>query len=438
MKIKRSRLAVIAASAVAVLGLTAGIAYATAPPVTNNTDAISALSGAEDQIDAVKAYLQGGGGPIQTGDITAQAVSAGSDAVTVSWSTTRTDITGWTISRDGHDTNQTWGWSEDESSPSTLSHTFNLLVTSHVYTFTIVGHTASGDRPAVTVQANPGQTGTTYSPVYGTGTGGTGGTTNPPPTTTTTTTVAPPPTTTTTTTAGGGSSDPNDPTAGTSDEAAVAHSWGTPIAAGSDDFNGSAVDTSKWYLPGECWGASSTVVAGRCASHDSVHDGYLDEHGTTDGKTGYLGSNFSQKYGKWEVRMRLVQNQAGQNFHPVLIAWPYNDAWPSGAEYDYLESDFPGDTHATAFMHHPTQSGVVQDQYTSGTLDLTQWHNYAFEWTPTALKGYIDGQLWFTDSDPNAQAPAAMKQTIQLDNFNSTSGMADVDMEVDWARVYAN
>lgn len=119
----------------------------------------------------------------------------------------------------------------------------------------------------------------------------------------------------------------------------------------------------------------------------------------------------------------------------MLITWPDSDQWPQGGEYDYFEVNV-GDQAATAYMHHPTASGVVQDAYHSGALDLSQWHNYGFEWAPGGLTGYIDGQVWFHDTDPGVQAPGPMHQTIQLDNFCGCA-MQQAYFDVDWARVYA-
>lgn len=45
--------------------------------------------------------------------------------------------------------------------------------------------------------------------------------------------------------------------------------------------------------------------------------------------------------------------------------------------------------------------------------------------------------MWFHDTDPAAQAPGPMHLCLQLDNFQSTSGMATVHFDVDWARVYS-
>lgn len=241
--------------------------------------------------------------------------------------------------------------------------------------------------------------------------------TSAPPTTLPPTTSAPPTTT--------------PPAAST---AAARHGWGAPLAGGSDEFSGASVDTTKWWLPGECWPANDTVVAGRCASHVTVQDGCLRQTGTADGKTGWLASKLGQRYGRWEVRARVLSAGPGPQFHPVLIAWPDDDRWPQGGEYDFFESD-ARDTHATAFMHHPADT-VVQTEYNSGPLDLAAWHAYGFEWTPAGLKGYIDGVLWFHHTKPGFDAPRPMHQTIQLDNFVGTSGMPLTFFDIDWARAY--
>lgn len=249
-----------------------------------------------------------------------------------------------------------------------------------------------------------------------------GGDVTPPPTSTEpppTSTTEPPPTTST------------PPPA--ADTAAAIHGWGTPIAAGSDEFNGTSLDTSKWGQPDGCWPANDTVQGGRCASHNSVHDGYLDEHGTADGVTGYVSSKFNQHYGRWEARMRVRTTAPGNAFHPVLLTWPQSEQWPSGGELDYLEINSDS-THAQAFIHH-TDGG--QDAYTGPAIDFSQWHNYAVEWQPGHIRGFIDGVQWFDSTNSLSQPPGPHHATAQLDNFSGTSGMADVHMDVDWYRAYA-
>ena len=133
--------------------------------------------------------------------------------------------------------------------------------------------------------------------------------------------------------------------------------------------------------------------------------------------------------------MRIRTTGNGSPFHPVLLTWPQSGAYPSGGEYDWVEID-SNSTTLESFMHHPTQSGTVQDHYNGPAIDFSQWHNFAFQWSPSGLTGYVDGQVWFTDAQASAQAPGPMFGTVQLDNFHG-SGMADSHMDVDWYRVYA-
>lgn len=266
-----------------------------------------------------------------------------------------------------------------------------------------------------------------------------------PPTTTVaapTTTVAPPTTTvppssttvTPPTTTAAPTSTSTPPPAGDQSQAATRLGWGTPSVK-SDEFNYTGgPDLTRWDVLSGC----STGHDGngqRCAARSAVAGGYLRETGLGNGQTGWLGSKVNQRYGRWEVRMRAAADStSGNAYHPVLLAWPASDKWPSGGEYDFAETDI-GDPGVDAFIHHPTQSGVVQDHYAK-TLDMTVWHNYALDWTPGHVRGYIDGVLWFDDTSPGAQAPGPMHLTIQLDDLDGTHQQA-AHMDVDWARIYA-
>jgi beta-glucanase (GH16 family) len=252
--------------------------------------------------------------------------------------------------------------------------------------------------------------------------------TTAPPTTTTappTTTTEAPPTTT--------------PAPPTDDQSAGTKlNWGAPNPQFSDEFNTvGSPDPAKWNnAPVGCF-AGNGGNGKRCGGNTAVvPGGFLRETGLANGNTGWMESKKDQKYGKWEVRMKIsAPAGTGAKYHPVLILWTDALDFPKGGEVDYTEVNI-GDTHDTAFIHHPTSSGTVQDQYTSATMDLTQWHDYAVEWTPTAINGYIDGVKWFSDSKPGSQPPVAMHQTIQLDNNDGTHEMP-ATMDVDWFHLYS-
>ncbi|WP_354236914.1 glycoside hydrolase family 16 protein [Arthrobacter sp. UYEF3] len=139
-----------------------------------------------------------------------------------------------------------------------------------------------------------------------------------------------------------------------------------------------------------------------------------------------------QRYGRWETRMKT--NARDAHYHPVLLLWPNFNTSPNCAEVDFAEGTT--DTAAMNFyLHYECSGGDVQ--ITAATLiDTTQWHNYAVEWTPAGITGYIDGVKTFTDSVPAHQPTVGMHQRMQLDWFPAGTGTSPVQMDVDWVRVY--
>lgn len=134
---------------------------------------------------------------------------------------------------------------------------------------------------------------------------------------------------------------------------------------------------------------------------------------------------------------------SGNTYHPVVIIWPESGLWPEDGEYDFVELSSPGQQTLEAFMHFPHDADVsVQQRYFSKSgVDTSQWHNYAIEWTPNELVGYVDGVEWFrtsggaNDVRRNIQDMPSGHLTIQLDNYDGTDQVPG-RMEVDWVRVY--
>ncbi|MGC0236687.1 family 16 glycosylhydrolase [Arthrobacter sp. SD76] len=88
-----------------------------------------------------------------------------------------------------------------------------------------------------------------------------------------------------------------------------------------------------------------------------------------------------------------------------------------------------------SFFHH---YGCSNSQtWASRPLDVTQFHNYAVDWSPTGIVGYVDGVEWFRDTDPAHQPPGSMHQTLQLDWFPDSTADGVGEMRVDWIWVYA-
>lgn len=161
-------------------------------------------------------------------------------------------------------------------------------------------------------------------------------------------------------------------------------------------------------------------------------NGVATVSGDSAGTTGGMSAKFAkQKYGRWETRMKT--NQRDPEYHPVLILWPDTKS-STCAEIDYAEST--SETALVKFFLHYACSGSSKQTYATKAVDTTQWHNYAVEWTPTGITGYIDGVKTFTDTNPAHQPSGTMHQTLQLDWFPDGSSLTPSQMQVDWVRVY--
>jgi beta-glucanase (GH16 family) len=219
----------------------------------------------------------------------------------------------------------------------------------------------------------------------------------------------------------------NPQTADNGTEAAVVNGWGSVIAGDEFDYTG-APKRSKWKV----YNARGNNGKGlRRPSAWKVNGSVARVTGDSFGTTGGMAAKFGrQKYGRWEVRMRT--NHRDSEYHPVLLLWPDSKNWPCDGEVDYGEGG--KNTHIVHFyLHYGCQNKQV---HASKTVDTTQWHNFAVEWQPEEITGYIDGVEWFRSTKAVHQPPGAMHQTIQLDWFPNDTQLHKSWMEIDWVRVY--
>lgn len=220
------------------------------------------------------------------------------------------------------------------------------------------------------------------------------------------------------------------PSDSSSTEAAKVFNWGTPVAGDEFNYTGKP-DSTKWSMYN---GPGHAGKGLRSPDAFNVANGMVTVTGDSAGKTGGMSAKFAnQTYGRWEARMRASSDRDSE-YHPVLILWPtsgwdktINSCW----EIDYAEGY--GSKSKMHFVNHfgcPATSDVTKD------VDNTQWHNYAVEWSPSGVIGYIDGVKWFEDTNPAHISNVKMFQTIQLDWFPDGTATNTSTMDVDWVRVY--
>jgi beta-glucanase (GH16 family) len=295
----------------------------------------------------------------------------------------------------------------------------------------------------------------------------------------TTTTTAKPTTTTTakpttTTTAAPTTTTTAPPVDGTCGGTALLKADGSAWQCSFDDeFNGTSLDTSKWMVQTtaasgfhsgpECFvntpnnisesGGNLNLTVRKEASKftcQSSSGSYSTQY--TSGMVMTYGL-FSQAYGRFEVRAKLPAAKV-KGLQESFWLWPdnpykYGVAWPSSGEIDIAEiySKYPD--RAIPYVHY-VSDGVDPNVTNNYCLidDITKYHTYTAEWTPTAITITYDGQTCLVDSwNPKGltkPAPfdspfmVALTQALGIgDNaFNALTTPLPATTSVDYVRVW--
>jgi hypothetical protein len=221
-----------------------------------------------------------------------------------------------------------------------------------------------------------------------------------------------------------------DPNARSGSEAAVRYGW---QLQDHDEFDGSTL--------GPAWKPYTGETTGGVGRHDPanlhVADGMLSivSHGLSSGGLEWAPG---QLYGRWEVRART---QKAVGYGDVLILWPDAEDFPQGGEVDFMEIPKPERNEYNFNLHFGA------DNSQNGTKvagDFTQWHNYAVEWTPDHVAGFVDGQEVFRTTERHQIPPRPMHLTMQqdigpYDNWippRDATTPAEVSFQIDWVRIY--
>ena len=225
-----------------------------------------------------------------------------------------------------------------------------------------------------------------------------------------------------------GPSDPAEPGAyaGADTSAATAHGWGEPDHV--DEFD---TELSGWNLydgPGHAGEGTRSPAAA------SVENGILTIDGDADGTTaGMAWTGNSQKYGRWEGRVRAPESDP--TYNALLLLWPTAEDFPVGGEIDFMEMTDHTRQTTELFLHYGEDNSQVQGEV---EIDGTQWNNWAVEWTPDSVVAYVNGEEWWRTEDTSILPPGPMHLCIQLDWFPDGDGeVAPSKMEVDWVRQYS-
>ncbi|WP_343692164.1 glycoside hydrolase family 16 protein [Chitinophaga sp.] len=246
---------------------------------------------------------------------------------------------------------------------------------------------------------------------------------------------------------------------------------GTPVDSGwtfestpvwADEFNYTgAPDVSKWGydLGGSGWGNNELEYYTNSTDNASVANGVLTITARKETKENrnYTSARMVTTnkgdwlYGRFEIKAKLP---AGKGTWPAIwmlpTDWAYGD-WPKSGEIDIMEhvGYDPGNVHISA--HTEAYYFKINTQKTSTKkVDnvFSEFHTYRLDWTPYALRGYIDDMLVFqfvNEGKGYAVWPFDKRFHLLLNlavggDWGGAQGVDDsifpVAMEVDYVRVY--
>ena len=124
-------------------------------------------------------------------------------------------------------------------------------------------------------------------------------------------------------------------------------------------------------------------------SHVQGYNGSALLRGYRDGGRyvtgGFMLNSIAQTYGKYVVRAKFDRSTIIQH---AMLLWP-TSGWPP--EVDFSEG--PTSLGVMATSHW---SAANSQMHAFKKVDMTQWHTYGVEWTPTRLLFTIDGAGWAT------------------------------------------
>ena len=229
-----------------------------------------------------------------------------------------------------------------------------------------------------------------------------------------------------------------------------------PILVFADEFNvNGAPDASKWgYEIGTGsggWGNNELEYYTSRPENVIVQGGVLKIIAV---KENYLGSTFTSarllskgkysfKYGRIEVRAKFP---TGVGTWPA--AWMLGDnigsvGWPACGETDIVEHLGRDLNKIYGTLHYPGHSGGNADGNTIMIPDATTaFHTYTVDWSATAIKIYVDAQLYHTVAN-SAALPFNQNFFILLNmamggNFGGAVDPAftSATFEIDYVRVY--
>ena len=234
-----------------------------------------------------------------------------------------------------------------------------------------------------------------------------------------------------------------------------------------DEFDGQTLDTSKWRYATHNSGGSEqqAYTVARTANTrlensnlilEAKKDGYVSGYTWSSGRIDTSGlAGF--KYGRLEAKLKYdvvsgafpafwtigtcAYYPTGEDIHGVHKS--KGTQWAQNGEIDMFEGRGTNSEIAPgAWFNQDDGKGNLNAVFGSKSIDASQYHIYAVEWTETSITSYIDGVKIGSYNTSDIKSLNRPHYIILNMAVGSTGGYPADDctsmkMEVDWVRVYA-
>jgi beta-glucanase (GH16 family) len=241
-----------------------------------------------------------------------------------------------------------------------------------------------------------------------------------------------------------------------------------------DEFDGSSLDTSKWTIDKEkyrtdevqCYtmdtknvnvtgGNLNLTALKETTSYTCVNRTVTDQRNYTSGSIRTVDAINNLGYGKYEARIKVP---VGYGFFTAFWTLGFGGGWPGNGEVDIMEhvNQNYGDSgssqkledfvRGTSHWINGDGNNESNPRMSSPTLDLSQYHVFKVERTPSSIKWYVDDIQYAeldisnnTNGSDELHANHAILFNFALGGWppspdSSTSFPAT--MYVDWVRFY--
>jgi beta-glucanase (GH16 family) len=226
------------------------------------------------------------------------------------------------------------------------------------------------------------------------------------------------------------------------------------VVVWSDEFESATLDESKWKfdIGGNGWGNNEAQFYTDSPTNFSISGGEAtitareEQFATNDYTSSKILSKglFDVKFGKIEARIKCPMGKGLWPAFWMLGANISQVSWPACGEIDVMEH-INNDPKINGTAHWDNVGHVYMGGIS--TLDASEYHIYAVEWTSTNIKWFADGNLYYQLNINNGingtnefQLPFYLILNLAVGGnwpgYPDATTVFPAEMKIDYVRVY--